>query len=179
LPDGRKADKGRRLCLAPLGIAYWGSVCSDRAMPKSIYILNGPNLNLLGTREPEIYGRESLEDIRTRCEQKAATLGLSVIFRQSNDEGELVGWIQEAGKEGAALILNAGAYSHTSLALADAVQATGLVCVEVHLSNIFARESFRHSSQISRVAKGVICGLGPLGYELAVEAAASTIKAKA
>jgi 3-dehydroquinate dehydratase II len=148
-------------------------------MPKPIYILNGPNLNLLGTREPEIYGRETLEDIRARCEKKAATFGFDVVFRQSNHEGELVDWVQEAGGEACALIVNGGAYSHSSVALLDALQACALPCIEVHLSNIFAREEFRHHSHLSRAAKGVICGLGPQGYELAVEAAAGLAKGDA
>jgi 3-dehydroquinate dehydratase II len=144
-------------------------------MAKPIYILNGPNLNLLGTREPEVYGTETLADLEQRCVRKAAALGLSVEFRQSNAESELVDWIQEARANGAGLIVNAGAYSHTSIAMLDALLACNVPIVEVHLSNIFTREPFRHQSYISRAAKGVICGFGGLGYELAIEALASAI----
>ena len=147
-------------------------------MAKPLYILNGPNLNLLGSREPEIYGKETLDDVRARCERKAAELGLSIEFRQSNHEGELVAWIQEARTSASGLIVNAGAFTHTSIAMLDALLASELPCVEVHLSNIFRRESFRHNSYISKGAKGVICGFGPLGYELAVEALAASIKAE-
>lgn len=144
-------------------------------MAKPIYILNGPNLNLLGTREPEVYGTETLADLEQRCVRKAAALGLSVEFRQSNAESELVDCIQEARANGAGLIVNAGAYSHTSIAMLDALLACNVPIVEVHLSNIFTREPFRHQSYISRAAKGVICGFGGLGYELAIEALASAI----
>jgi 3-dehydroquinate dehydratase-2 len=145
-------------------------------MAKPIYVLNGPNLNLLGSREPEVYGHETLEDLRLRCEKKAASLGLTVDFRQSNHEGELVAWIQEARKDGAGLIVNAGALTHTSIAMLDALLASSIPTVEVHLSNIFTREPFRHHSYISRAAKGVICGFGPQGYELAIEALATALK---
>jgi 3-dehydroquinate dehydratase-2 len=144
-------------------------------MAKPIYILNGPNLNLLGTREPEVYGTETLADLEQRCVRKAEALGLAVEFRQSNAESELVDWIQEARANGAGLIVNAGAYSHTSIAMLDALLACNVPIVEVHLSNIFTREPFRHQSYISRAAKGVICGFGGLGYELAIEALASAI----
>ncbi|MEX2166268.1 MAG: type II 3-dehydroquinate dehydratase [Methyloceanibacter sp.] len=144
-------------------------------MAKPIYVLNGPNLNLLGSREPEVYGKETLEDLRVRCEKKAAALGLSVDFRQSNHEGELVAWIQEARTDAAGLIVNAGALTHTSIAMLDALLACPIPTVEVHLSNIFTREPFRHHSYISRAAKGVICGFGPQGYEFALEALASAI----
>lgn len=144
-------------------------------MAKPLYILNGPNLNLLGTREPEVYGNETLDDLRQRCERKAASLGLSVVFRQSNVEGELVTWIQEARTDAAGLIVNAGAFTHTSIAMLDALLACPVPTVEVHLSNIFTREPFRHRSYISKAAKGVICGFGGLGYELAIEALANTI----
>jgi 3-dehydroquinate dehydratase-2 len=146
-------------------------------MAKPIYILNGPNLNLLGTREPEVYGTETLADLEQRCVRKAEALGLAVEFRQSNAESELVDWIQEARANGAGLIVNAGAYSHTSIAMLDALLACNVPIVEVHLSNIFTREPFRHQSYISRAAKGVICGFGGLGYELAIEALASAISA--
>jgi 3-dehydroquinate dehydratase-2 len=144
-------------------------------MAKPIYVLNGPNLNLLGTREPEVYGKETLDDLHQRCERKAKSLGFVVDFRQSNLEGELVTWIQEARTEAAGLIVNAGALTHTSIAMLDALLACPVPSVEVHLSNIFAREPFRHRSYISKAAKGVICGFGGLGYELAIEALAATI----
>lgn len=144
-------------------------------MAKPIYVLNGPNLNLLGTREPEVYGRETLQDLQTRCEAKAAALGFALDFRQSNHEGELVAWIQEARTEAAGLIVNAGALTHTSIAMLDALLACPVPSVEVHLSNIFTREPFRHHSYISKAAKGVICGFGALGYELAIEALAAGI----
>jgi 3-dehydroquinate dehydratase-2 len=144
-------------------------------MAKPIYVLNGPNLNLLGTREPEVYGKETLDDLRLRCERKAKSLGFSVEFRQSNVEGELVTWIQEARTEAAGLIVNAGALTHTSITILDALLACHVPSVEVHLSNIFAREPFRHRSYISKAAKGVICGFGGLGYELAIEALAASI----
>ncbi|MEM8573459.1 MAG: type II 3-dehydroquinate dehydratase [Pseudomonadota bacterium] len=146
-------------------------------MAKTIYILNGPNLNLLGTREPEVYGTETLADLEQRCVRKAGALDLAVDFRQSNTEGELVDWIQEARSKGAGLIINAGAYTHTSIAMLDALQACDVPIVEVHLSNIFRREPFRHHSYISGAAKGVICGFGGLGYEFAIEAVASAISA--
>jgi 3-dehydroquinate dehydratase-2 len=144
-------------------------------MPKPIYVLNGPNLNLLGSREPEVYGRETLEDIRVRCEQKASSLGFLLDFRQSNHEGELVAWVQEARMTAAGLIINGGAFTHTSIAILDALLACEIPSVEVHLSNIFAREPFRHHSYISRAVKGVICGLGPQGYEFAIEALAAAL----
>lgn len=144
-------------------------------MPKPIYILNGPNLNLLGQREPSVYGRETLGDVERRAARRAGDLGLEIVFRQSNHEGELVGWIQEARTAAAAVVLNAGAYSHTSIAILDALQACELPIVEVHLSNIFRRESYRHHSYVSLAAKGVICGLGAKGYELALEALAELL----
>ena len=144
-------------------------------MAKPIYVLNGPNLNLLGSREPEVYGRESLDDVRARCERKAKDLGLSIDFRQSNHEGELVAWIQEARDKASGLIVNAGAFTHTSIAMLDALLACSIPAIEVHLSNIFTREPFRHQSYISKAVKGVICGFGPLSYELAIEALAKTI----
>lgn len=140
-------------------------------MPR-ILILNGPNLNLLGTREPETYGTETLSDIQSLCEQKATKLGLEVDFRQSNHEGELVSWVQEALKNHDGIIINAGAYTHTSVALLDALLAVKKPIIEVHLSNIFRREEFRHHSFISQAAKGVICGLGSHGYLLALDALA-------
>ena len=144
-------------------------------MAKPIYILNGPNLNLLGKREPEIYGSETLADVEQRARARGSALGLEIEFRQSNDEGELVNWIQEARTDGAGLIINAGAYTHTSVALLDALLATDVPCIEVHLSNIYQREDFRHHSYISKGAIGVICGFGVKGYELALEAIADLI----
>ena len=114
---------------------------------KLVYILNGPNLNLLGTREPEIYGADTLADVQTRCMAKAEALSLSIVFRQTNLEGELVNWIHEAREKAAGIILNAGAYTHTSVALHDALKAVGLPTIEVHLSNVYKRESFRHQSR--------------------------------
>jgi 3-dehydroquinate dehydratase-2 len=147
-------------------------------MAKPIYVLNGPNLNLLGQREPAIYGRDTLDDIARLAKAKAATLGLSVEFRQSNSEGELVDWIQEARTKAAGLILNAGALTHTSIALLDALQAAELPVVEVHLSNIFRREAFRQHSYVSLGASGVICGFGAKGYELALDALADILVKK-
>lgn len=144
-------------------------------MAATIYILNGPNLNLLGKREPEIYGSETLEDIARRCNAKARTLGLAVDLKQSNLEGELVGWIQEAREHAAGIIINAAAYTHTSVALHDALKACGLPVIEVHLSNIYKREPFRHNSYVSPVANGVICGFGGQGYEFALDALAAIL----
>jgi 3-dehydroquinate dehydratase II len=144
-------------------------------MAKPIYVLNGPNLNLLGSREPEVYGKETLDDVRARCERRAAALGFSIDFRQSNHEGELVAWIQEARAGAAGLIVNAGAFTHTSIAMLDALLACPVPSVEVHLSNIFTREPFRHHSYISKAVKGVICGFGAQGYELAIEALAARL----
>ncbi len=144
-------------------------------MPSTILILNGPNLNMLGTREPEIYGSETLADIEARCHARAEGLGVSVDFRQSNLEGELVGWIQDARETAVGIIINAAAYTHTSVALLDALNTCDMPIVEVHLSNIHQRESFRHKSYIARAADGMICGLGSLGYELALEAVAKRL----
>ena len=139
-------------------------------MATPIFILNGPNLNLLGKREPGLYGTGTLADIEKACIARGKELGLKVDFRQSNVEGVLVDWIQEAGEKAKGIVINPGAYTHTSVAIHDAIRGTGLPVIEVHLSNIFARERFRHHSYVSPVAKGVICGLGPLGYTLALEA---------
>jgi 3-dehydroquinate dehydratase-2 len=144
-------------------------------MTSEVLVLNGPNLNLLGTREPDIYGRETLDDISARTTARARALGLSVDFRQSNHEGELVDWIQGAKGSAAGIIINAAAYAHTSVAIMDALRAVALPVVEVHLSNTFAREPFRHRSHVSRVARGVICGFGGRGYELAIEALAAIL----
>lgn len=141
----------------------------------TVLVLNGPNLNMLGTREPEIYGTETLAEIETRCRERAAALDLDIDFRQSNGEAELVGWIQEANKTAGGIVLNAGALTHTSLAILDALQAAGLPVVEVHLSNIFRREKFRHKSYVSQAASGLVCGFGGLGYGLAIEAIARLI----
>ena len=144
-----------------------------RALP--VYVLNGPNLNLLGTREPDIYGRSTLADIGKETAERAKCHGLSVVFRQSNHEGELVEWIQEARTKAAGVVINAGAYSHTSVALHDALRALDCPIVEVHLSNTFAREKFRHRSHISPVATGLIVGFGANSYILAIDAIASLI----
>jgi 3-dehydroquinate dehydratase-2 len=138
-------------------------------MTKSVYIINGPNLNLLGQREPEIYGTTTLDDIRAQCEERAAKNGQTVSFYQSNVEGEMVNLIHEAREKADALIINAGAYTHTSVALLDAVQTLSIPVIEVHISNLFKREAFRHHSYISQAAKGLICGLGPQGYLLALD----------
>jgi 3-dehydroquinate dehydratase II len=145
-------------------------------MAKPVYILNGPNLNMLGKREPGIYGGKSLADIEADCRKTAESLGLIADFRQSNHEGVLVDWIQEAGERGSGIIINPGAYGHTSVALHDAIRAVApLPAIEVHLSNIQAREPFRHRSTIAPVAVGMICGLGPMGYTLALEALATRV----
>lgn len=143
-------------------------------MAQTVYVINGPNLNLLGTREPGIYGRASLADIEELCRAAAEPHGLAIDFRQSNHEGDLVSWIQEAGAAGAVgVVLNAAAYTHTSIAILDAVKACPAPVIEVHLSNIHAREEFRRTSYLSQAAKGVICGFGPLGYALAISGLAA------
>jgi 3-dehydroquinate dehydratase-2 len=146
----------------------------------TVLVLNGPNLNLLGTREPTVYGSASLADVEACCRAVATELGLDLEFRQTNHEGELVDWLQEAGRRQAAgevvgVVLNPAAYSHTSVALADAISGTGLRLVEVHLSNVHRREPFRQHSYVSPVAAGVIVGLGPTGYQLAVRALAAAV----
>jgi 3-dehydroquinate dehydratase-2 len=146
-------------------------------MAKPVHILNGPNLNLLGTREPEIYGTTTLADIESRCASRLKAHGLELAFFQSNDEGELVSLIQSARQSASGLIINAAAYSHTSVAILDALQTLSQPIIEVHLSNIYARESFRHHSHISQVATGIICGLGAQGYEMAIDALAAHIQA--
>jgi len=146
-------------------------VCEyGQAMALPVYILNGPNLNSLGLREPAVYGRYTLADIEATCRTTAEQIGLSVEFRQTNHEGVLVDWLHEADAQALGVVLNAGAYTHTSLALQDAVRAIAVPVVEVHLSNIAAREAIRHHSFISPFAAGVIFGLGPRGYLLALEA---------
>ena len=147
-----------------------------KTRPQAIYVLNGPNLNLLGEREPEVYGRMTLAEIGRAVKARAKTHGLEVIFRQSNHEGDLVDWIQEARTRSAGVILNAGAYTHTSVALHDALRALDRPLIEVHLSNPYAREPFRRRSYVSPVASGVICGLRETGYLLAVDALASLLK---
>lgn len=149
-----------------------------RGSGKRILILNGPNLNLLGTREPEIYGRTTLGELREFCLGWAKGVGFSADFRQTNSEGTLIDWIQEARAAFAGLILNAGAYTHTSVAVYDALKAVGKPAVEVHLSNPFAREAFRHHSYVSPAAIGLVCGFGAEGYRLALEALAAHLKAK-
>ena len=139
---------------------------------RTIFILNGPNLNLLGTREPEIYGTTTLADIERLCHDTAQKQGISVDFKQTNHEGELVDWVQQSGSGAQGLILNAGAYTHTSVALHDALKTIRIPIIEVHLSNIYQREPFRHHSYVSPLAKGIICGLGAQGYALAIDALA-------
>ncbi len=146
-------------------------------MPSKLLILNGPNLNLLGTREPEVYGAETLGDIEAACIHRAETLNLQVDFRQSNAEGELVDWIQQARGQYAALIINAGAYTHTSVAILDALLALDIPIYEVHLSNVHRREEFRHHSYVSKAAEGMICGFGGFGYLMALEAATQRLEA--
>lgn len=141
-------------------------------MTKAIFVLNGPNLNLLGGREPNIYGGKSLADIESDCRKIASELGLSIEFRQSNHEGTLVDWIHEARERASGIVINPGAYGHTSIALHDAIRAVGIPTIEVHISNIHAREAFRHTSMIAPVALGMICGLGPSGYVLGIRALA-------
>ncbi len=145
-------------------------------MAKPIYVLNGPTLNMLGTREPEIYGSQTLADVEAMTAERAKTLGHVIDFRQSNSEGELVDWILEAREKASGIILNGAAYTHTSVALMDGISAAEVPVVEVHISNIFKREEFRHHSFVSPVSLGVICGLGPIGYVLAVEALAAHLE---
>lgn len=145
-------------------------------MTKRILLLNGPNLNLLGTREPHIYGSQTLADVEAACKKHAKALKLACDCHQSNTEGELVNWIQEARQHHAGIILNAGAYTHTSVAIRDALIGCGKPVIEVHISNIFKREEFRHHSYISDVAAGLICGLGTQGYLLAIDAMATLVK---
>jgi 3-dehydroquinate dehydratase-2 len=149
---------------------------APKAKPLQIYVLNGPNLNLLGEREPEVYGRTTLPQIGKMVTARAKTHGMGVTFRQSNHEGELVDWLHEARAKSAGVILNAGAYTHTSVALLDACRALAKPLIEVHLSNPYAREHFRRRSYISQAATGVICGLGPDGYIAAVDALARYLK---
>jgi 3-dehydroquinate dehydratase II len=147
-------------------------------MSKPIYVLNGPNLNLLGVREPHIYGTTTLDQVKALCEARAAQHGRQIVFHQSNHEGQLVDWIQEARVEACAVIINPAAYSHTSIALLDALKAVELPVIELHLSNPAAREDFRHHSYVSKAATGVIAGFGAAGYELAVDAAVRLVTAQ-
>ena len=140
---------------------------------KTIFVLNGPNLNLLGTREPTVYGAQTLADVELLCAQACASHGFKLVFRQSNHEGALVDWIHEAGQQQAdgavaGVVMNAGAYTHTSVALHDAIKGTGVTLIELHISNVFAREAFRHHSYLSAVAKVVMCGFGVSGYAMAI-----------
>lgn len=139
-------------------------------MSRKVLILNGPNLNMLGTREVEIYGRETLADIEAACRSHGETLGLAIDFRQTNSEADLIDWIQQARQSLAGLIINAGAYTHTSIAILDALRMVSAPVVEVHLSNIFKREPFRAESYVSRAAAGLIAGFGANGYILALDA---------
>lgn len=184
-PDQRVARRGPIVYGKALGLdGAFTSMASQQKQPeaarstsgsRTVYVLNGPNLNMLGLRQPEIYGRETLADVEAICREAGARLGLNIVFRQSNIEGELVGWIHEARTEAAGIVINAGAYTHTSIALLDALSAAEKPVVEVHLSNVYRRETFRHHSYISQAAKGVICGFGPKGYVLALEALADIV----
>jgi len=142
----------------------------------SILVLNGPNLNMLGVREPKTYGKATLNDLEKLCKKTAKDLGLAVDCRQSNLEGELVTWIQKSRKTHAGIIINAGGYSHSSVAILDALKLSELPVIEVHISNIHAREKFRHQSLISQASKGVICGLGLDGYAYALQSLAKLLK---
>jgi 3-dehydroquinate dehydratase II len=149
-------------------------------MSNTIYVLNGPNLNLLGTREPELYGTATLADVEKLCRTTAQRFGLAVEFRQSNHEGEIVDWIQEArAKEAAGLILNPAGYTTTSIAILDALYTLKVPAIEIHITNIHARESFRQNSYVSLAARAVVCGFGIEGYALAIAGLASLIGAKA
>lgn len=143
---------------------------------KPIYVLNGPNLNLLGVREPEIYGYDTLADIESRCAALLEGTGHGLVFRQSNHEGQLIDWVQDARTDSAALIINPAGYGHTSVALLDALKSVSVPVIECHLSNPQTRESFRHHSYVSLAAKGIVAGFGAVGYELAIRAALALIK---
>jgi 3-dehydroquinate dehydratase-2 len=145
-------------------------------MVKPIHVLSGPNLNLLGTREPEIYGKDTLDDVRTRCEARAASRGVSVVFRQSNHEGVLIDWVHEARLSASALIINPAGYGHTSIALLDALKTLSIPVIECHLSNPAAREEFRRHTYVSLAATGIVSGFGAASYELAIEAAFGLIR---
>ncbi len=141
-------------------------------MSKPIYVLSGPNLNLLGVREPEIYGHQTLEDVKRLCEARASALGRTIVFRQSNHEGEIIDWIQEARTEACAVVINPAGYGHTSIAILDALKVVGVPVIECHLSNPATREAFRRETYVSLAATGIVAGFGAASYELAVEAAA-------
>jgi 3-dehydroquinate dehydratase-2 len=148
-------------------------------MAQSIYVLNGPNLNLLGTREPETYGRATLQEVERLCRDRAGPWDLAVEFRQSNHEGVLIDWIQEAGAgKAAGILINPGGLTHTSISIRDAIAAVKVPVVEVHISNIFARESFRHVSHVAPVARASLCGFGITGYALAIDGLAAMIGAR-
>jgi 3-dehydroquinate dehydratase II len=148
-------------------------------MSKTVYVLNGPNLNLLGTREPHIYGHATLADVEKLCQATAQQHGLAVVFRQSNHEGQIVDWIQEARAEKAAgLVLNPAGFTTTSIAILDALMTLEAPVIEIHISNIHAREEFRHNSYVSKVAHAIVCGFGIEGYALAITGLARLIKAK-
>ena len=148
-------------------------------MAQTIYVLNGPNLNLLGTREPETYGRATLPDVEKLCRERAGQLGLAVEFRQTNHEGVLIDWIHEAGaRKAAGIVINPGGLTHTSISLRDAIAAVAIPVVETHISNIFAREPFRHVSHVAPVAKASLCGFGINGYALAIDGLAAMIGAR-
>lgn len=145
-------------------------------MATTIYVLNGPNLNLLGTREPEVYGRTSLKDVEAMCHDAGKRHGFAIVFHQSNHEGALVDWIQEARATGAAgIVINPAAYTHTSIAILDGLLAAGIPTIEVHISNVHARDAFRRHSYISPAAKAVICGFGVNGYVLAIDGLAAML----
>jgi 3-dehydroquinate dehydratase-2 len=149
---------------------------------KTVYVLNGPNLNLLGTREPAVYGSATLADVERLCREACDRHGLALVFHQSNHEGQLVDWIHEAGRLHAAgdlagVVFNAGAYTHTSIALHDAVKGTAVTLIELHISNVHAREAFRHHSYLSPVARAVMCGFGVAGYGLAIDGLAAMVTA--
>ncbi|MEP2706680.1 MAG: type II 3-dehydroquinate dehydratase [Roseibium sp.] len=146
-------------------------------MSRIIYLLNGPNLNLLGKRQPEIYGSDTLDDVKQRCDSTAKTVGLLIRFHQSNAEHELIDWIHEAREQGAGIIINPAAYSHTSIAILDALNTCDIPVIEVHISNIHKRESFRHHSYVSQRADAVIAGCGVHGYEMAVRHLAVVLNA--
>ncbi|NMG39965.1 type II 3-dehydroquinate dehydratase [Chelativorans sp. ZYF759] len=148
-------------------------------MAKPVYVLNGPNLNMLGKREPQTYGNTTLDGIEQLCRRAGEKIGLTIDFRQTNHEGVLVDWVQEAGEKSAGIVINPGAYGHTSIALHDAIRAVApLKVVEVHISNIHARETFRHRSMIAPAAAGMICGLGPQGYAMALQAFSASDEAQ-
>jgi 3-dehydroquinate dehydratase II len=149
-------------------------------MSKTVYVLNGPNLNLLGTRQPHIYGRATLADVEKLCQATAKQHGLALVFRQSNHEGQIVDWIQEAHAEKAAgLVLNPAGFTTTSIAILDALMTLEAPVIEIHISNIHAREEFRHNSYVSKVARAIVCGFGVEGYALAITGLAGLIGTKA